>query len=160
MTDFAELLRALSSRGVRFVIVGGTAATAHGSAGLTFDLDVVYDRAPDNLSRLFSALAPHHPYLRGAPPGLPFVWDEQTLARGLNFTLTTVLGDNRPVRRGRRWRHLRSARPPCRRDGPLRNRLPDGGHREAALKRAAGRPKDLETIAEFEEILELLARKR
>ncbi len=31
--------------------------------------------------------------LRGAPPGLPFTWNEQTIAAGLNFTLTTRLGD-------------------------------------------------------------------
>ena len=33
------------------------------------------------------------PYLCGAPPGLPFSWDVQTLAKGLNFTLTTIAGD-------------------------------------------------------------------
>ena len=37
-----------------------------------------------------SALEPLSPYLRGAPPGLPFRLDAQTLARGLNFTLTTA----------------------------------------------------------------------
>jgi hypothetical protein len=31
--------------------------------------------------------------LRGAPAGLPFLWDAETLRRGLNFTLTTDLGD-------------------------------------------------------------------
>lgn len=31
--------------------------------------------------------------MRGAPPELPFFWDEQTLRNGLNFTLTTSLGD-------------------------------------------------------------------
>jgi hypothetical protein len=30
--------------------------------------------------------------LRGAPPGLPFRWEVDTIARGLNFTLTTDLG--------------------------------------------------------------------
>jgi hypothetical protein len=29
----------------------------------------------------------------GAPPDLPFLWDDRTLASGLNFTLTTDLGD-------------------------------------------------------------------
>src|SRR3989442_1373331 len=33
------------------------------------------------------------PYLRGAPPGLPFSWESPTLLRGLNFTLTTTAGD-------------------------------------------------------------------
>jgi hypothetical protein len=37
-------------------------------------------------------LQPFHPYLRGAPDGLPFVFDAHTMARGLNFTLTTESG--------------------------------------------------------------------
>jgi len=68
------------------------AATAHGSARLTVDLDVVYRRTSENIARLVSALAPLQPYLRGAPPGLPFDWSEVTIRKGLNFTLTTKLG--------------------------------------------------------------------
>ena len=30
--------------------------------------------------------------MRGAPPGLPFKWDAETLERGLNFTLVSSLG--------------------------------------------------------------------
>jgi hypothetical protein len=65
MTDFAGLLRCLAEAGVEHVVVGGAAATAHGSARLTQDLDVVYRRTDDNLRRLAAALAPHRPYLRG-----------------------------------------------------------------------------------------------
>jgi hypothetical protein len=71
VTDSAALLRTLVEAGVEFIIVGGAAATAHGSARLTLDLDIVYRRAPENIDRLTAALAPHRPYLRGAPPGLP-----------------------------------------------------------------------------------------
>jgi len=77
VTDFRSLLEALTSFGVEFIVVGGAAAIAHGSARLTLDLDIVYCREPDNLARLVRALAPYHPYLRGAPSGLPFVWDER-----------------------------------------------------------------------------------
>src|SRR3990170_2771584 len=91
MTDFAALLRCLSEAGVEFILVGGAAATAHGSARLTQDVDVVYRRSSANLARLVTALAGHAPYLRGAPPGLPFRWDARTLERGLNFTLTNDL---------------------------------------------------------------------
>ena len=42
MIDFPGLLRALSEAGVQYIIVGGAAATAHGSARLTQDLDIVY----------------------------------------------------------------------------------------------------------------------
>ncbi|HKN83152.1 MAG TPA: hypothetical protein VJW17_06945 [Pyrinomonadaceae bacterium] len=44
MTDFNALLRLLTENEVRFIIVGGAAATAHGSARLTLDLDIVYGR--------------------------------------------------------------------------------------------------------------------
>jgi len=91
MTDFKALLRVLSESGVEFILVGGVAATVHGSTRLTADVDVVYERRRPNLDRLALALTPYHPYLRGAPPGLPFRWDAQTLERGLNFTLTTDL---------------------------------------------------------------------
>ena len=93
MTDFRRLLDALVAGQVEFVIVGGLASTAHGSARLTQDIDIVYSRTPTNLERLIAALAPYRPYLRDAPQGLPFLWDAATLQRGLNFTLTTLIGD-------------------------------------------------------------------
>ncbi|MCS6804568.1 MAG: hypothetical protein RMM98_11645 [Acidobacteriota bacterium] len=67
-------------------------AVAHGSARSTEALDIVYRRTLECVTRLVHALAPHHPYLRGAPLGLPFVWDERTIWNGLNFTLVTSLG--------------------------------------------------------------------
>jgi hypothetical protein len=92
-TAFAKLLAALTSEGVRFVVIGGVALVARGGARLTHDLDLVYDRAPENLPRLVRAVAPLHPRLRGAPAELPFFFDERTLRSGLNFTLTTDAGD-------------------------------------------------------------------
>ena len=56
-------------------------------------MDVVYGRSRENLERVVATLGPLHPYLRGAPPGLPFVLDIRTLRNGLNFTFTTDLGD-------------------------------------------------------------------
>jgi hypothetical protein len=155
MTDFDALLATLAEHGVAFILVGGAAAIAHGSARLTQDLDIVYRRSPDNLDRLVKALADHTPYLRGAPRGLPFTWERATLSRGLNFTLTTSLGDI-----------------------DLLGEIPGGGDYEQLLpgaiqlqifqarclclslsqliraKRAAGRPKDLESLAELEAIQE------
>jgi hypothetical protein len=72
MTDFDALLATLAEHEVAFILVGGAAAIAHGSARLTQDLDIVYQRNAGNLDRLVEALAHHKPYLRGAPPGLPF----------------------------------------------------------------------------------------
>ena len=93
MTDVQRLLDVLHAAGVDFVVVGGVALVLRGSSRVTLDLDLCYARHAENLRRLAAALAPHHPRLRGAPSDLPFFWDERTLASGLNFTLTTDLGD-------------------------------------------------------------------
>lgn len=155
MTDFALLLRALAERQVRCILVGGLAATVHGSTRLTQDLDLVYDRATDNLEALAAALAPFAPYPRGAPLGLPFDWSAATLARGLNFTLTTSAGDIDlfgEISGGGGYADLLDhtvtimlfALPYHCLDRPTLLRT----------KRAAGRPKDAEAIAELELLME------
>lgn len=95
MADFdaPATLRQLSSHQVEYILIGGLAMIAHGSASITKDLDVCYGRTPKNISALAAALLPIHPCLRGAPPGLPFRFDVPTIQAGLNFTLVTDLGD-------------------------------------------------------------------
>lgn len=88
-----KFIVALSDAGVEYVIIGGVAAVAHGSAHSTLDLDLCYARTRENCARLAQALAPFRPSLRGAPAGLPFYFDAQTIWSGLNFTLSTTLGD-------------------------------------------------------------------
>lgn len=91
--NYERLLTALVDHDVEFVVIGAVALVLHGSARVTRDLDVCYSRDRPNLKRLASALKPFAPTLRGAPAGLPFVLDEQTLVSGLNFTLTCAAGD-------------------------------------------------------------------
>jgi len=93
MNAFRGALDALMDAHVDFIIIGGVAAAARGSARVTFDLDVCYERTRPNLERLSEALRPYHPRLRGAPDDLPFAFDATTIQRGMNFTLTTDLGD-------------------------------------------------------------------
>lgn len=93
MTDFAGLIRLLTEAEVEFVVIGGLAVISHGHVRATVDLDVCYARTPENHARLVRALSTLKPHLRGAPPELPFLWDAQTLRNGLNFTLTTTMGD-------------------------------------------------------------------
>jgi predicted nucleotidyltransferase len=151
MTDYARLLRALASAGVEFVVVGGAAATTHGAARLTLDLDVVYRRTPDNLERVVECMSGLDPYLRGAPPGLPFRWDIDTLRHGLNFTLDTnagaidFLGE---IAGGGTYESLLPDSDTVSVFGVECRRL--GLDRLIQVKRAAGRPKDLEAIAELE----------
>jgi hypothetical protein len=75
------------------VIIGGAAAAAHGSTYPTCDLDICYDRSRDNIERLAEALKPFHPRLRGVSDELPFCFDAATITSGMNFTLTTDIGD-------------------------------------------------------------------
>jgi hypothetical protein len=93
MVDAPALIQVLASGEVEFVTIGGQAMRAQGSAHVTEDADFCYRRTPENIARLAAALAPARPYLRGAPPGLPFRFDALTIQAGLNFTLTTDLGD-------------------------------------------------------------------
>jgi hypothetical protein len=93
MFDPSALLRRFVEHQAKFVLIGGLAMAAHGSAYVTRDLDICYSRAPENLEAVVSALASLHPSLRGAPPGRPFRLDASAIRAGLNFTLTTDLGD-------------------------------------------------------------------
>jgi predicted nucleotidyltransferase len=153
--DFERLLRALHEAHVQFVLVGGLAATVHGSARATFDVDVVYERSETNVARLVAALAPLHPYFRGAPPGLPFQFDAETVRRGLNFTLSTDAGDLDllgEIAGGGTYARL----------APHTIEVAVFGFTISCLdldtliaaKRAAGRPRDLEAIAELEALRE------
>jgi hypothetical protein len=90
--DPAPLLETLVRHEVDFVLIGGIAAAALGSARSTFDIDVAYSRTPENLERLRGALTELGATLRGAPAGVPFLLDVETLARGLNFTFSTRFG--------------------------------------------------------------------
>ncbi|MQA90974.1 MAG: hypothetical protein GEU90_12165 [Gemmatimonas sp.] len=155
MTSLERLLIALADGGVEFIIVGGVAARAHGSARLTDDLDVAYSRTPSNLERVAKALAPLEPYLRGVPPGLPFEWSVATLRAGLNFTLTTAAGPIDllgEITGAGSYEELR--RHALEVTAFDRNVLVLDLPWLIRVKRAAGRPKDLEVVAELEALQE------
>ncbi|GDX87007.1 MAG: hypothetical protein CK531_07315 [Gemmatimonadetes bacterium] len=149
--DLDNILTRLHAAGVEFIIVGGVAANLHGSARVTVDLDLMYKRGDANITRLVGALAPLSPYLRGAPLGLPFRFDHPTVTAGLNFTLDTssgpldLLGEMAGVGRYE--------------DVVLHTNTMDIIGNDSLVieldwliraKRAAGRPKDLEVLAELE----------
>lgn len=155
VTDFQKILHVLFEHSIEFIIVGGAAATVHGSARLTKDLDLVYSRKPENITRIVEALRPYQPYPRGAPPGLPFHWDEKTIRNGLNFTLDTSLGAIDllgEITAGGGYEDLLPSCVKVRVFGV--DCLCLGLRKLIQVKRAAGRPKDFETIAELETILE------
>jgi len=153
--QFDKLLPLLAQGDIAFVLIGGVAGNILGSARLTFDVDLVYDRSKGNLEKLVKVLRPLAPYLRGAPPGLPFKLDLATLRNGLNFTLTTKLGDLDllgEVVGGGSYRELVTHTFEVEAFG-VKFKCVDLPTL-IKLKRAAGRPKDLETLAELQALLE------
>jgi predicted nucleotidyltransferase len=88
-----ELLEPLARHGVDFVLIGGMAGIAQGSAYPSYDVDVAYSRDSANITRLVEALKEIGVKLRGAPADLPFQPDERTIASGANFTFATPFGD-------------------------------------------------------------------
>jgi len=94
--DPARILRTLHEHEVDFVLVGGLAATAHGSSLLTADADITPSRRSDNLERLAAALKELQARLRvdREPEGVPFPVDAAFLsAQSLMLNLTTLAGD-------------------------------------------------------------------
>lgn len=91
--EVGRLLGPLITHGVDFVLVGGQAGIAYGSSYPSYDLDVIYARDRDNVTRLVAALGEIGVRLRGAPKGLPFVLDEKAIENGANFTFITPYGD-------------------------------------------------------------------
>ena len=87
-----DLLCHLADSGIPFVVVGGYAATMHGSSMVTEDLDVCAVLSPENITKLREVLAPFHPVHRITPQKLPLLDHPRELAGVNNLYLSTDLG--------------------------------------------------------------------
>lgn len=148
------MLQGLRSGEVKFIVIGGVAAAAHGSRRVTDDLDICYDTRKANLVRLAAILSEWESYPRGIDRGLPFFMDERQFRTTPVMTLTTREGfiDVLDVVKG---------------VGPYgecreRSRVIEAfGIRLRVLdlpalidaKKAAGRPKDIDQLPELEALL-------
>lgn len=89
-----ELFRLLHRHGVRYVVVGGLAATVHGATRVTFDIDLVPEWRSGNLERLAAALREAGALLR--TPGaeaVAFPIDRRSLQQFEVSTWRTAFGD-------------------------------------------------------------------
>jgi predicted nucleotidyltransferase len=157
--DVQLLLRRLTERGCDFVVVGGIAAVLHGGATLTVDLDVCVATDLQNLDAVAEVLVALDARLRGIDEEVPFVPDGRALARLSLATLQTSAGPLDLLV------HPDGAPPYDRlRRNAERKRLGDFSVLVAslddliAMKRAAGRPKDLVAVEELQAIKRLRRR--
>lgn len=97
MSEFRpdKLIRVLHAHRVRFVLIGGLAATLHGAVHPTFDVDITPDDTPENLACLSAALRALNARIRvdGVAGGLPFDHEATSLARMTVLNLVTRSGD-------------------------------------------------------------------
>jgi predicted nucleotidyltransferase len=155
------MIAGLNEAGVKYVVIGGVAATAHGSTRVTDDLDICYEQSPENGTALAALLASWQAYPRGIEPGLPFFMDARTLRDSVVLTLTTAqghldllqhvdgVGDFAACR-------TRSVRIEVGKEEIIVLGLPA----LIAAKRATGRKKDIEHLYELEALLELQRKRK
>lgn len=93
--DGPAIIDVLVRHGVSFVMIGGFAASVHGSPLLTNDVDVVPASDRDNWARLSNALHELDAKVRAVEldKPLPVDHDAESLAASGNWKLTTKYGD-------------------------------------------------------------------
>jgi hypothetical protein len=86
------LLTRLADAGIDFVVIGAIAVVAHGHIRTTRDLDITYATDRANLDLLGRLLVDLDARLRGVTALVPFIPDERTLSRVELLTLETAAG--------------------------------------------------------------------
>lgn len=154
--DTPRLLTLLVDAGVRFVVIGGVAAIAHGASTFTRDLDVLIAFDADTITRLLGVLQQHDPRAALDPAGRPIPTAVSALEGFRNLYVTTTLGrldliGETPVGG---YAYLATRAVPMTLAGVSVQvvALDD----LIAIKRALGRPKDLLVATELEAIRERL----
>src|SRR2546426_5870858 len=89
------MLRVLADHGIQYALIGGLAATLHGSPLRTGDANICPSRRSENLTRLAAALRTMDAKIRSpdAAAGLPFACDASFFHNVELVNLTTKFGD-------------------------------------------------------------------
>lgn len=155
-------LDALAAHSVRYVVVGGWAASRHGAARLTDDLDICPELSPENLDRLGESLTELNAQLSigpGQPPVPVPIIDGRLLSLVETTLWETSAGRLDVLHRIRvsdsqslTYRELSERQ---------RHVLVNGRHfaiaslRDiVASKQYAGRAKDIEALSELQQLLD------
>ncbi len=154
--DTPRLLTLLVDAGVRFLVIGGVAAIAHGASTFTRDLDVLVAFDPDTISRLLGALKAYDPRSALDPARRPIPKDLAAFEGFRNLYVTTGLGrldliGETPI--GDYTCLVERAVPMTLAGASVMVISLDD---LIAIKRAVGRPKDILVATELEAIRELL----
>jgi len=149
-SDPRHIFEVLARHGIDFVVIGGVAVIGHGSTRTTQDVDFVAATDADNLARLEAALRELGAELWGVDAHLLGIeLDARTLAEGGNFTLVTRAGGLdffNEVPGGAPYEQVRERSVLVDLGDGLEIRVA-GISDLIAMKRAAGRPRDLQDIA-------------
>lgn len=138
------ILGALVKSGVEFVLIGGLAAQVHGSSSLTGDVDICHGLDGDNLERLAAALRDLAAIRRGLAEDVVAPIDIHALRADDVFTLVTRYGDLDLLAHPDPGLDYASLRRNAIVAEILGVRVSVAGLDDLmAMKRAAGRPKDL-----------------
>ena len=88
-----DMLMAFEAAGIRYVVIGGVAAIAHGASRRTGDLDICYDTTEANRELLAGTVNRWNPHLRvTGDERIPFPLDTRALAEVETLTLDTDQG--------------------------------------------------------------------
>lgn len=90
--DWLKLLHRLTLNEVRFIVIGGVAATLRGSPVATFDVDVCAPMDDENVLKIHQALKDLNPRFRFRPDLMRVPEDPSRLYGIRNLNLATDLG--------------------------------------------------------------------
>lgn len=156
--DLGELVAALARHGVDYLVIGGVATQVHGHHRTTMDLDVTPEPSPENLGRLGAALVELDARPRGAQAGeveIPISDPERLALAAIVPPLLTRHGQIHILKEPKGGREFDEMRE--------RALVVEIGGAEVAIvslddlirmKRAAGRPRDLDDITALTEVEE------